>query len=146
MRRDLNILLIDDNPDHIKIIIWALEQSEVKNKVSVIEDANRALAVLDTIDTPHSVLNRKPDLIFLDINLPTMNGIDLLQHIKSNPVLKSIPVIMLSSSDRFEDVEKAYENGANTYISKSKIFDEVAHAVNTVCVYWANIAQLSTGN
>lgn len=146
MRRDLNILLIDDNPDHIKIIIWALEQSEVKNKVSVIEDGKKAIAVLDSLDTTHTVLRRKPDIIFLDMNLPPMNGIDLLQHIKNHPVLKSIPVIMLSSSDRVEDVKKAYEYGANTYISKSKIFDEVAQAVNTVCVYWANVALLSTGN
>ncbi len=139
-------MLIDDNPDHIKIIIWALEQSEVKNKVSVIEDAKKALTVLDTIDTPHSVLSRKPDLIFLDMNLPPMNGMDLLQYMKSKPVLKTIPVIMFSSSDRVEDVKKAYECGANTFISKSRVFDEVAQAVNTVCVYWANIAQLSTAN
>jgi two-component system, response regulator len=144
LRRDLHILLIDDNPDHIKILIWALEQSEIKNKVSVIEDGKKALDVLESLDSPESVLTRKPDIIFLDMNLPPLNGLDLLRRIKSDPALCLIPVIIISSSDRIEDVKKAYEYGANTYISKSKIFDEVALAVNTICHYWVNVAQLST--
>lgn len=144
MRRDLHILLIDDNPDHIKIFIWALEQSEIKNKVSVIEDGKKALDVLESLDSPECILPRKPDIIFLDMNLPPMNGLDLLRRIKSDPALSLIPVIITSSSDRIEDVKKAYAYGANTYISKSKIFDEVAQAVNSICHYWAHVAQLST--
>ncbi len=144
MKKDLNILLIDDNHDHVKIIVWALEQSEIKNKVTVIEDGKKALEILESLNEPHSVLSRKPDIVFLDINLPKVNGIDLLHRFKDDPELSSIPVIMLSSSDRIEDVKAAYSSGANTYISKSHIFNEVAQAVNTVCVYWANIAQLST--
>lgn len=144
MKKDLNILLIDDNHDHVKIIVWALEQSEIKNKVTVIEDGKKALEILESLNEPDSVLSRKPDIVFLDINLPKVNGIDLLHRFKDDPELSSIPVIMLSSSDRIEDVKAAYSSGANTYISKSHIFNEVAQAVNTVCVYWANIAQLST--
>ncbi len=144
MIRDLNILLIDDNHDHAKIIVWALEQSDVKNKVTVIEDGEKALEMLWSIGKPGSILKRKPDIIFLDMNLPLMNGIDLLKKIKENSALKAIPVIILSSSDRIEDVEDAYSLGANTFISKSQIFNEIAQAVNTVCVYWAHIAQLST--
>jgi two-component system, response regulator len=125
-------------------LIWALEQSEIKNKVSVIEDGKKALDVLESLDSPESVLTRKPDIIFLDMNLPPLNGLDLLRRIKSDPALCLIPVIIISSSDRIEDVKKAYEYGANTYISKSKIFDEVALAVNTICHYWVNVAQLST--
>jgi len=144
VKQVLNILLIDDNPDHGKIIVWALEQSDIKNKVTVVESGEEALNMLWSIGKPEGALKRKPDIIFLDINLPILNGIDLLQKIKENNELKSIPVIILSSSDRIEDVKKAYSLGANTFISKSHIFNEVAQAVNTVCVYWANIAQLST--
>jgi len=144
LRRDLHILLIDDNPDHIKIFIWALEQSEIRNKVSVIEDGKKALDVLESLDSPECILTRKPDIIFLDMNLPPMNGLDLLRRIKTDPALSLIPVIIISSSDRIEDVKKAYALGANTYISKSKIFDEVALAVNTICHYWVDVAQLST--
>ncbi len=144
MKQVLNILLIDDNPDHGKIIVWALEQSDIKNKVTVVESGEEALNMLWSIGKPEGALKRKPDIIFLDINLPILNVIDLLQKIKENNELKSIPVIILSSSDRIEDVKKAYSLGANTFISKSHIFNEVAQAVNTVCVYWANIAQLST--
>jgi len=142
----LNILLVDDNPDHAKIIVWALEQSDIKNKVTVVEDGKKALEMLGMVGSPKSVLKRFPDIIFLDINLPVVNGIDILRTIKENAELKTIPVIMLSSSEQIEDVKKAYTNGANTYISKSRIFNEVADAVNTVCIYWANIAQLSTRN
>lgn len=144
MKRDLNILLIDDNPDHVKIIVWALEQSDVKNKVSVIEDGKKALEVLESLETPDSILAKIPDIIFLDINLPEVNGIDILKHIKGNPRLKSIPVIILSSSDRIEDINTAYTHYANTYISKSQMFNEVAQSINTVCVYWATIAELSS--
>jgi CheY-like chemotaxis protein len=144
LKKNLHILLIDDNPDHVKIVIWALEQSEVKNRVTVIEDGKKALELLESLDTQHSTLRRKPDIILLDINLPELNGIDLLQRIKANNNLNSIPVVMLSSSERIEDIKDAYAKGANTYISKSHIFNEVAQALNTVCVYWAHVAQLST--
>jgi CheY-like chemotaxis protein len=144
LKKNLHIRLIDDNPDHVKIVIWALEQSEVKNRVTVIEDGKKALELLESLDTQHSTLRRKPDIILLDINLPELNGIDLLQRIKANNNLNSIPVVMLSSSERIEDIKDAYAKGANTYISKSHIFNEVAQALNTVCVYWAHVAQLST--
>jgi CheY-like chemotaxis protein len=144
LKKNLHILLIDDNPDHVKIVIWALEQSEVKNRVTVIEDGKKALDLLESLDSQHSTLRRKPDLILLDINLPELNGIDLLQRIKANSNLNSIPVVILSSSERIEDIKNAYAKGANTYISKSHIFNEVAQALNTVCVYWAHVAQLST--
>lgn len=144
MKKDLNILLIDDNHDHVKILVWALEQSEIRNKVTVVGDGKEALELLESFGQPGRALTRKPDLVFLDINLPKVNGIDLLQRMRENAELTSVPIIILSSSDRIEDVRKAYANGANTYISKSHIFNEVAQSVNTICVYWATVAQLST--
>jgi CheY-like chemotaxis protein len=144
LKQELHILLIDDNPDHVKIVVWALEQSEIASKITVIDDGKSAIEALDLIHSPMSAIKRPPDLVFLDINLPNVNGIEVLQHIRKNPGLQSLPVVVLSSSDRIEDVHAAYRNGANTFISKASIFNEVAHAINSVCVYWARIALLPT--
>jgi CheY-like chemotaxis protein len=142
LKHELNILLIDDNPDHAKILVWALEQSEVKTRVTIIDNGEQAIEAFESTENSKSALKRIPDLVFLDINLPNLNGLDLLLHIRKNPKLQHLPVIILSSSDRIEDVNAAYMNGANTYISKAQVFNEIAHAINNICIYWANIAQL----
>jgi CheY-like chemotaxis protein len=140
--RDLNIILVDDNLDHIKIIIWALEQAEVRNKITIINDGEQAIKCLAAFHDGDCKLKRLPDLILLDINLPKVSGFDVLRYIKTNDGLQALPVIVLSSSDRGEDVEKAYALGANTFISKASVFNEVARSMNTLCSYWATVAQL----
>lgn len=142
MKKDLNIIVVDDNYDHVKIMAWALEQSEIKVKITVINDGKKAVEVFESLGETGNLIKRNPDLIFLDINLPGMNGINVLQHIRKSPKLHMIPVIMVSSSDRTEDVQAAYANGANSYLCKANVFNEVAQMMNNVCKYWANIAQL----
>ncbi len=83
-----------------------------------------------------------PDLIFLDLNLPKMDGREVLRLLKSNDATKKIPVIVLSSSDREEDIHKAYQLGANTYISKSLLLDQLSQTLETVLDYWSHIARL----
>lgn len=144
VKQELNILLVDDNPDHVKIIIWALEQSDIKNRVTVIDDGKKAIEVLDSLCNPDDMFGAPPDLIFLDLNLPKKSGFEVLNHIKKNPALKHLPVVIMSSSDTIEDVRAAYASGANTYISKDRIFNEIGEAVNKVCQYWATVAQLPT--
>jgi CheY-like chemotaxis protein len=140
--KDLNIILVDDNLDHIKIIIWAFEQAEVRNKITIIHDGEQAIKCFSSFHDGNSKLKRLPDLILLDLNLPKVDGFDVLRYIKEDSRLNGIPVIILSSSERVEDVEKAYTLGANTFISKASIFNEVARSMNTLCTYWATVAQL----
>ncbi len=139
--KDLNIILIDDNLDHVKIIIWALEQAEVRTKVTVIDDGEKALEYLLSNGTPAGA-RRPPDLVLLDINMPKVNGLDVLQKIKNDRELRRIPVVVLSSSERQEDIDKAYVLGANTFISKAAVFNEIARAMNTLCNYWSQVAEL----
>jgi len=81
-------------------------------------------------------------MIFLDLNLPKIDGREVLKFIKSTPAYRRIPVIVFSSSEREEDISTAYELGANTYISKSTVFDEFSQAMDIINRYWGQIALL----
>lgn len=135
----LRILLIDDNKDHAKILQWAFQQSGENNVIQYFDDSQQALKYLDA--TPGDDGNR-PDLIFLDFNLPRIDGREVLRVLKSGEATKSIPVIVLSSSEREEDVRKAYELGANSYLSKSVVLGDFHSALKTFQEYWSNIAKL----
>lgn len=135
----LRILLIDDNKDHAKILQWAFKQSGKNNEIRYFDDGQRALEYLD--NEPKDDANR-PDLIFLDFNLPRVDGREVLRVLKSGEKTKSIPVIVLSSSEREEDVRKAYELGANSYLSKSVVLEDFNSVLKTFQEYWSNIAKL----
>lgn len=140
--KTLDILLIEDNPDHVKIIQWALEQSKSKNRLHVVQDGQSALDRLFTGDSGEDEMRGGPDIIFLDLNLPKVDGREVLRRIKADSRLKSIPVIVISSSQRNDDVRKAYELGANTYVTKSLMFEEFTDAIDHIKTYWWNVAQL----
>ncbi|GBC81872.1 Response regulator rcp1 [bacterium HR10] len=131
------ILLVEDNPDHVLIIKRALEMNNVLNEVRVVEDGQEALDYLyrrgkyaDPDAAP------RPGLILLDIKLPKMDGLEVLRRIKSDAVLKMIPVIMLTSSEQEADVVKSYLNGANSYVVKPIQFDDFVEKVRELKLYW----------
>ena len=140
--KKLDILLIEDNLDHIRIIQWALEQSKTKNRLHIIHDGQSALDRLFSGnrlgDHPFSY----PDIIFLDLNLPKVDGREVLRKIKGDQHLKTIPVIVISSSQQDDDVKRAYELGANTYVSKSMKLEEFTKAIDLIKFYWSNVAEL----
>jgi two-component system response regulator len=142
--QDLSILIVDDNPDHIRIISWALEQNKNRVRTVLVRDGQTALdhltskCVVDESGNPVA----RPDMIFLDLNLPKVDGREVLKFIKSTPAYRRIPVIVFSSSEREEDISTAYELGANTYISKSTVFDEFSQAMDVINRYWGQIALL----
>ena len=135
----LRIVLIEDNQDHAKILKWAFERTEQQTHLTFFQDAESALQHLGNSGTH---LNGPPDLIFLDFNLPKIDGKDVLKQLKSNEMSKNVPVIILSSSERDEDIRKAYELGASTYISKSIIMNELSDSLQSVLDYWSRIAKL----
>jgi len=138
-RQPLHIMLIEDNQDHARILKWAFEQSTRQTVLQFIQDGEEALLQLDgDHDRPHIL----PDLIFLDLNLPKVDGRKVLQMIKENPKTRNVPVIILSSSDREEDVQVAYQLGANTYVSKSVVLSELSSALHSILDYWTRIARL----
>lgn len=137
----LRIVLIEDNQDHAKILKWAFEQTKRQTQLTFFRDAESALSHLRENSQGPTV---SPDLIFLDFNLPRMDGREVLRQLKSDTNSKDVPIIILSSSDREEDVKKAYELGASTYISKSLILNELSNSLESILDYWSNIAKLPT--
>ncbi len=128
----LRIVLIDDNPDHAKILQWAFQKTGRKDQFTYFDDAHAALEYLNALD-PDSA--RKPDLVLLDFNLPRIDGREVLRRLKEEEKTKSIPVIILSTSEREEDVRRAYELGASRYFSKSVILDDVGSVLQAIQEY-----------
>ena len=135
----LRILLIDDNHDHAKILQWAFKKTGRTDEFTYFDDGNSALQYLKSVEDGG---NGKPDLIFLDLNLPRLDGREVLRLLKSEEGTKGIPVIIVSSSEREEDVRKAYELGASSYVSKSTLLNDVNPVLKTFQAYWGSAAKL----
>jgi two-component system response regulator len=137
--KPVKILLVEDNPDDVLITRRALAKSRVANELYVVRDGQEALEYLlsqDEGDTP------RPDLILLDVNLPRVNGMEVLERIRRDDDLAVIPVIMLTASDREDDVVKSYRLGSNTYIQKPVEFEKFLQALDVLGQYWIVIAKL----
>ena len=136
-QRIVNILLIEDNPDDILITQKALKKAKVINKLWVTRDGEEALDFLlhkgkyRDIDT-----SPKPGLILLDINLPRIGGLELLERIKTDADLKRIPTVILTVSKRDEDIIKGYNRGCNSFIQKPVEFEKFAEAIKEISLYW----------
>ncbi|HWP81161.1 MAG TPA: response regulator [Bacteroidota bacterium] len=132
-------MLIEDNEDHARIFRWALSQSKTTNQLTIFQSGEAGFEFLQQqAQNPDTA----PDLVFLDFNLPKVDGREILQKIKSNDLTKIFPVIVLSSSERDEDVSIAYQLGASSFISKSVLLDDLSHVLETIQHYWTNIAKL----
>ncbi len=130
----LRILLIDDNQDHARILQWAFKKTGRSDEFTYFEDGMSALEYLKQSSREHK---ESPDIIFLDMNLPRVDGREVLRLLKTEEATKSIPVIIVSSSEREEDVRKAYELGASSYVSKSAILDDVDPMLKTIQEFWS---------
>ena len=137
----IKLLVVEDNPDDVEIAIRALRKSRLINDIRVVRDGEEALSLLFP-DGTQDLDPFRPDLILLDLNLPKVSGFDVLDRIKTSDELSSIPVIVLTVSERQEDIARAYQLGANTYITKPVDFDEFTHAIDTLWEYWMVIAKL----
>jgi CheY-like chemotaxis protein len=129
MNGSLKILLIDDNHDHAKILQWAFRRNGRNDEFKYFDDGTSALQYLKTSCVGSE---SRPDLIFLDLNLPRLDGREVLRLLKSEAVTRNIPVIVVSSSEREEDMRKAYELGASSYVSKSAILNDVNPVLKTL--------------
>jgi len=133
----IKILLVEDNPDDIDITRRALKEANVINKLWVVRDGQEALDFLQHKGNYKDVsVSPKPGMILLDINLPKLNGIDVLKIIKQNPDLKRIPVVMLTVSKRDEDIVRSYDCGCNSFIQKPVNFESFVGVVKEVSLYW----------
>ena len=135
-----SILLVEDNAGDVRLTREALREADVAAALIAVPDGEQALAFLRR-EGEHADAGR-PDLILLDLNLPKVDGREVLEKIKSDPKLRRVPVIALTSSTREEDVVRAYDLGVNTFISKPVKFEDFIRVIATIRDYWIVIATL----
>ncbi len=128
--RPVEILLIEDNPGDADLTREGLKSGKVKNNLNVVEDGEEALAYLRR-QGKHALAPR-PDLILLDLNLPRKDGRQVLAEIKSDPALRQIPVVVLTTSKAEQDIIKAYDLNANCFVSKPVLFDQFTQIVRSI--------------
>jgi two-component system, chemotaxis family, response regulator Rcp1 len=138
--RELHILLIEDSRADARIIERALREGAVPHRLTVSPDGQHALRFLFGLLDAQAVPEREPDLILLDLNLPGIDGHQVLTRIKEDPRLRVLPVVVLTTSCREEDVFQTYHAGANTYISKPAEYERYCEVVAALRTYWLDTA------
>ena len=131
------VMLVEDNVDHAELVIRTLEEHRVANRVRHFLDGQSALDYLfHRGEYASEVHTARPHVILLDLRLPRVDGIDVLKAIKEDNDLKSIPVVVLTTSEAEKDVAKAYYNHANSYLVKPVGFDEFKKLMDDLGFYW----------
>ena len=143
MKNPHAILLVEDNPADVKLTQRALRESGLAVELIVVRDGQEAVEYL-LRQGAHTLASswRAPNLILLDINLPRMTGREVLEILRATPTLRAIPVVVLTTSRRQEDIEQMYRAGANTYIEKPPDFVRFVEALRTIHRYWLDLALL----
>ncbi|HZO99882.1 MAG TPA: response regulator [Terriglobia bacterium] len=139
----IRILLVEDNPGDVRLIREALKTSPIPSLVTVAEDGLAALRILSQAGSDGAVL---PDLIVLDLNLPKKHGCEVLAELKTDPLLRHIPVVILTSSRSDEDVRRSFENNVNLYLTKPSDFSRFYDVVITLSSFWLGLRNLTGGN
>lgn len=138
--RSVEILLVEDNEDDVVIIKEAFVESRLVNVINTVSDGEEALAYLRR-EGKYKVV-RLPDLVLLDINMPKKNGFEVMQEMKADPRLQTLPVIMLTMSERDEDIIRSYANGACSYIRKPVDLDQFHTVIKQFELYWTTISRI----
>jgi len=134
----INILLIEDNEGDILLTTEAFEDSKIAHHITAIRDGEQAISYFEDLTDKQEM----PHLVLLDINLPKVNGHEVLTYIKSNEKYKSIPVIMLTTSSAEKDILQSYKNHANCYITKSIDVADFMKTIAKIDDFWTNIVSI----
>jgi CheY-like chemotaxis protein len=136
MNEQLKILVVEDNREHLNLTRYILRDNNVPGDVYVVRDGQEAIDYLYRKNRfADKAVSPRPNVVLLDLNLPRVDGKEVLRIIKNDSILKDIPVIVVSSSDREEDVSFASEMGAAAYISKSGGFEQLSKAIASIQAY-----------
>jgi len=136
----IEILMVDDDPGDVRITQEALKDAKVRNNLSVAKDGEEAMAFLRR-EGLHKNAPR-PDIIFLDLNMPRKNGFETLKEIRADPTLASIPVVILTTSGAEKDIIESYKLHANCYVTKPVELDQFLHVIQQMEEFWLNIVSL----
>jgi len=136
----VDVLLVEDNPGDARLVQEALAENNLELNLHIVRDGMQALAFVNQegeyADAP------TPDLVLLDFNLPMRDGREVLANIKNDPVLKRLPVVILSSSEAEQDILQSYDLHANCYIQKPLDFEQFTTVIKSVGNFWFNIVKL----
>ncbi|MCA1829219.1 MAG: response regulator [Myxococcales bacterium] len=140
MNQLVEILLVEDNEGDAHLTLQALASAKMRNRVSVVEDGIEAMEFLRR-QGRHAGAPR-PDVILLDLNLPRMDGREVLQELKKDPSLKTIPVVVITTSSAEEDVVRSYALQAACYVTKPVDLKQFLHVVQSISDFWLEIVRL----
>jgi len=140
--QEVEILLVEDNPADVELTLRALKTHRITNKIMFVRDGAEALDYLYR-QGPYKNRNeiRMPRLILLDLKLPKISGLEVLQKVKSDEELKKIPIVVLTSSKEEPDIRECYRLGVNSYIVKPVDFEKFIEAVRNIGLYWLLLNQ-----
>ena len=138
--KPIEILLVEDNPGDVRLTRESLYDAKVHNNMVVASDGLEALAYLRR-EGEYASANR-PDLILLDLNLPRMNGFEVLDAIKEDPELKRIPVVVLTTSQAEQDIIRSYNLYANAYVTKPVDLEQFIHVIKSIEDFWLEVVKL----
>ena len=136
----IEILLVEDNPGDARLTLEAFKEGKVINNLTVVNDGVEALEFLRRQGAYADAV--VPDLILLDLNLPRMDGRQVLAEIKADPLLRRIPVVVLTTSASQDDIARAYNSHANCYITKPVDLGQFLRVVNSIESFWLNFVRL----
>lgn len=135
--KKITILLVEDEPSHRIMIRKNIENQMVKNPIMEVEDGQSALDYIYGVgDYADRHTYPEPDLVLLDINMPKIDGFEVLERLKSDPDKRHIPIVMLTSSASEVEVARSYRNGANAYVTKPMEFSRLAEKLRQLILFW----------
>jgi two-component system response regulator len=135
----LEILLVEDNPRDAELTLRAFRRNHFANNVVVARDGVEALDILRA-----RAAGERPKVILLDLKLPKLDGLEVLRHLKADPETRSIPVVVVTSSNQDPDIKTAYDLGANSYVVKPVDFETFMKTMSQLGFYWLMVNQVST--
>ena len=140
------ILLVEDNANDVALTLAALEETRLANEVVVVRDGQQALDYLHRQGEHASRPASHPAVVLLDLKLPKVDGIQVLSQVKAHPELRTIPIVMLTSSREERDLASSYGLGVNAYVVKPVVFDDFVFALKELGLFWAVINQPPPGS
>lgn len=140
--RLINILIAEDDPDDQLMAREALTQAQIPSQLQFVDDGEELLDYLYHRGRYASTDYPTPDLVLLDLNMPRKSGVEALQEIKSDPELRHIPIVVLTTSKEEEDIYRTYDLGVNSFITKSITYDSLVSTMKILGKYWFEVVQL----
>lgn len=141
MTNTSKILLVEDDPNDVELTLSALARNRLSDEVAVVRDGEEALDYLFRRGEYASREDSNPPVVLLDLKLPKVSGMEVLEHVKSDPFLRIVPVVVLTSSREERDLMKSYDLGTNAYVVKPVDFGDFVEAVNQVGTFWTVVNQ-----